>query len=371
MTVAIIGGGSSAHLLAVLLSGRGHKVRVMTSRPDEWERDLELKAGREVLRGRIEGATSSPFSAVEDADVAILCMPVHQYPVALANILPAIVRNPKCIVGVVYGQGGFNWMVHDICRRNSTSVFRHFAIGLLPWITRIKQYGRSAISYGPKYRNGIACSDDATFDYLQQNLLDDFSWSYWGTGRFERIPNFFTLTMTVDNQIIHPSRCFALMKGKPVWASKDEVPYFYRDFDDASADVLRGIDADYTTIRSAYFRQFPRLDNPFNLNYLELEHWSYGDHNPDIRASFVHSTTLGEIKPPLAQTPDGMWTIDVNHRFFRDDFAFGLEIAQWFGGQLGCDLPHIDRLVNWFRTEIEPCQEVRQTIRPVMEFREG
>lgn len=371
MVVSIIGGGASAHLLAVLLSGKGHRVRIMTSRPDEWERDLELEAGGEVLRGRIEGATSSPFDALEGAEVAILCMPVHQYPVALANILPAIVRNPKCIVGVVYGQGGFNWMVHDVCHRNSIPVFRYFAVGLLPWITRVKQYGRSAISYGPKYRNGIACSDDATFDYLQQNLLDDFSWNYWGSGRFERIPNFFTLTMTVDNQIIHPSRCFALSQQCSTWASKEEVPYFYRDFDDTSAEILRGIDADFTVLRRSYFERFPQLNNPYNLNYLELEHWSYGAHDPNIKDSFVNSKTLREIKPPIVQSQDGLWRLDVNHRFFRDDFAFGLEIAQWFGKQLGCDLPHIDRLVNWFRAEIEPRQEERQTIRPVMEFCEG
>ena len=371
MVVSIIGGGASAHLLAVLLSGRGHRVRIMTSRPDEWDRDLELESEGEVLRGRIEGATSSPFSAVEDADVAVLCMPVHQYPVALDNILPALARNPKCIVGVVYGQGGFNWMVHDVCRRNSISVFRHFAIGLLPWITRTKQYGKSAVSYGPKYRNGVACSDNDTFDLLQRSLLDDFSWSYWGKGKFERVPNFFTLTMTVDNQIIHPSRCFALSKKYLAWSSKEDVPYFYRDFDDASADVLCGIDLDYTALRRAYFARFPKLDNEYNLNYLELEHWSYGDHNPNIRASFVNSTTLREIKPPVIQSPDGLWRLDVNHRFFRDDFAFGLEIAQWFGKQLHCELPHVDQLVAWYRAEIRPRQDHRRMARPVIDFYEG
>ena len=342
MNVAIVGGGASAHLLGVLLARRGHDVRILTSRPQDWSTDLELETDDGVLRANISGVSSHPEIVLDKAKVAFLCCPVHQYPSALRKLLPGLVKNPDCIVGPVYGQGGYDWMVRDFCRKHSIPIFRHFAIGLLPWIARTLEYGHRAISYGPKFRNGIACSDSATFDFLKSNVLDDLSFNYWGCGRFEHVPNFLTLTLTVDNQIIHPSRCFALAQEHPYWSGKEEVPFFYKDFDKFSTDILCGVDEDYTTVRRAFFKKFPQFDNPFNLSYLELEHWSYGSHNPDIQASFVNSNTLSAIMPPVVQSSDGKWRLDINHRFFKDDFAFGLEIAQWFGSELGVALPHVD-----------------------------
>ena len=357
MNIALIGGGGSAHLLAVLLSVRGHRIRVLTSRPDVWSHTLTLKAAESELTGEIVGATADSTSILDGADVAFLCMPVHQYPNALAHLINGIYKNPHCIIGTVYGQGGFDWMVTHTCKGNGLPVCRHFAIGLLPWIVRVEEYGKKSISYGPKLRNGIACSDDETFAYLQRVLLDDLSYNYWGCGKFEKVPNFITLTLTVDNQIIHPSRCYGLMRESSYWESPSSIPYFYRDFDDFSTEILKGIDTDYTSVRDAYFNRVPRLRNAYDLDYLALEHWSYGSHNPDIRASFVHSETLREIRPPVVLGHDGRFRLDVEHRFFKDDFAYGLQIAQWFARQLNCDVPHIDMLIEWYLSEIQPRQK--------------
>lgn len=354
MRVCIVGGGSSAHVLAVLLAGRGHAVTMLTRRPREWAETLELEAEGVVLTGRIRGATDVPVEALRDAEVAILCMPVHQYPVALRWMAGGLRANPGCIVGTVYGQAGFDWMVHGLCRAEGLPPLACFAIGLLPWIARTRRYGRRAISYGPKARNGIACSDDATFARLQAGLLDDFSQSYWGCGAFERVPNFLTLTLTVDNQIIHPSRCYALAHEGATWARAEDIPYFYRDFDAFSAEVLRGVDADYAAVREALCGLCPAFRNPYCLDYLALEHWSYGSHNPDIRASFVNSKTLRDIKPPVHQGPDGTWGLDVTHRFFKDDIAYGLDIVQWFARHLGLALPHVARIVAWYERDIVP-----------------
>ena len=356
MTVAIVGGGASAHLLAVLLSGQGHMVRVLTSRPNDWARELELEVGDEVLRGRIQGASTDYTSTISDADIAFLCMPVHQYPNALNNIADGLRYNSKCIVGAIYGQGGFDWMVQDVCKRHGIPGVRHFAIGLLPWIARTKIYGKRSISYGPKLRNGIATSDIATFEYLQHNILNDLSQSYWGCGKFERVPNFMTVTLTVDNQIIHPARCYALASSGISWKNSDMIPYFYRDWDDYSAGILKGVDDDYTKVRKALFCQFPRLSSKYDLDYLSLEHWSYGSHNPDIKASFVNSTTLAQIKPPTIVSDEHEYVLDVNHRFFKDDFAFGLEICRWFADELKVDVPNVSRLIEWYRKNVQPLQ---------------
>lgn len=356
MNIAIIGGGGAAHLLGALLGNRNHRVRILSSRPEKWKSRIKLVDGENNIYGDIDKVSNDPDEVLHNAHVAVLCMPVHQYPHALGRIMPFLSKNPQCIVGTVYGQGGFDWMVRSIAEKNNLPVPPHFAIGLLPWIVRTLEYGETVVSYGPKLRNGIATSDDATYDFLDKNLLPDFSYSFWNMGHFERVPNFLTLTLTVDNQIIHPSRCYALaINGKP-WESLDEIPFFYRDWDDSSADVLRGIDNDYTNVRLALIERCPSLGNKYDLNYLALEHWSYGSHNPDIKASFVNSTTLRYIKPPVVME-EGKYIIDVNHRFFKDDFAYGLEICQWFADELGVDVPNVENIIKWYRKNVLPKQD--------------
>ena len=359
-TVAVIGGGASAHLLSVLLARQGHHVRIFSSRPREWNCNLELELpDGTILHGEVDGISSDANAILDGAGVAFLCMPVHQYPNALDSLMPALSRNKNCIVGSIYGQGGVDWMVNDVCRKAGIDTVRHFAIGLLPWIARTKIYGKRGISYGPKLRNGIACSDDSTYEFLQENLLPDLSYSHWGCGAFERVPNFLTLTLTVDNQIIHPSRCYALAQEFGAWATLDEIPYFYRDFDDLSTEVLKGVDNDYSLVRKAIADKVPNFDNPYNLNYLDLEHWSYGSNNPDIKSSFVNSSTLKAIKPPTVKCNDGRWRLNPDHRFFMDDFSYGLEICKWFADKLNCSVPYVERLIGWYEKEILPCQKER------------
>lgn len=44
------------------------------------------------------------------------------------------------------------------------------------------------------------------------------------------------------------------------------------------------------------------------------------------------------------------WTLDKNHRFFRDDINYGLCIAKWFADQLDIPTPMIDIILQWAKT---------------------
>lgn len=60
------------------------------------------------------------------------------------------------------------------------------------------------------------------------------------------VPNFLSLTLTPSNQIIHPGRVYGVFSqwdGKKVFSPK-EVPLFYEDMDDFSANMLELLDAE-------------------------------------------------------------------------------------------------------------------------------
>lgn len=63
-----------------------------------------------TYHGDINKCSSDFKDVIPDADLIFLCLPVHQYRVALKNLAPYINRDKKEVfIGTIYGQAGFNW----------------------------------------------------------------------------------------------------------------------------------------------------------------------------------------------------------------------------------------------------------------------
>ncbi len=352
--VTIVGGGSSAHVLISFLSGAGFTVNLLTRRPGDWSRRIETQLHsidgelKQTFDGELAKISDDPAHTIPEADFVVLCMPVCKYRIALHNVAPHLARDREVAVGTIYGQAGFDWMVDEIERKFDHRRLTTFAVGLIPWICRVIDYGKVGVTYGCKEVNVVAVSPPERFEALNENFLPAICERWLGTGAFRLSRSFLALTLSVDNQIIHPSRCYGLyLEHGGRWETEVEIPYFYRDFDDTSADLLRALDADYTTIREALKARYPEEHFEYMLDYLGLERLSYQSENTDIRESFTTSQTLGAIKPPTVPLEGGGWGIDVNHRFFTDDIFYGLAIAKWIADQLGLAVPTIDRIIAW------------------------
>ena len=374
LTTCIVGGGNSAHVLIPLLSEAGHRVHLLTRRPEAWSPegddggavfcdDTDGNTGEVMLtrEGRIDRKSSDPADVIPDADVVVLCMPVHQYRPALARIAPFINREKEEVfVGTVFGQAGFDWMVRsDVVKACQLNNVVAFAIGSIPWICRTTEYGRRGACYGPKVVNTVAVSPSDKFHKLDDIFLNDISYRPYQSGKF-RLGEFLDMTLTVDNQIIHPGRCYGLhLRYGGEWPTADDVPYFYRDFDEISADALRKLDDDYTKVREAVKKRFPNRDFRYMLSYLEMERLNHGSSNDDILVSLRDSRQLASIKTPAVEEEvdvddengekkkKTVWRLNRNHRFFDDDIPYGLLIAKWMGEKLGVETPFVDEVIVW------------------------
>lgn len=350
--ITIVGGGSSAHTLIPVLSKSKYKVNLLTSKPEQWDNIIETQyidpngIKKMSIFGEIETISDKPEDVIPDSEIIILCMPVHKYREALHNIAPYI-KGDKVFIGTIYGQAGFNWMVSEIIKTFDLKDITTFAIGLIPWICRISKYGKIGVTYGPKEFNVVAVSPDSDFEYLNNNFLSHICFDWFDTGKFHLADNFLSLTLSVDNQIIHTSRLYDLsQKTRGTWNSQDDVPYFYRDYTKSSATILKQLDNDYSLIRNKIKNIYPNVKFTYMLDYLELERLSYQSENSDILESFLKSKTLGQIKTPVIHDDD-KFIIDKNHRFFFDDIYYGLMIAKWFAEQLEIVVPTIDRILIW------------------------
>lgn len=352
--ITVVGGGASAHVLIPFLSGAGHEVQVLTRQPDRWSSDLRLELQsieQEVLQtfdGTLARVSDDPAEIIPQSDIVVLCMPVCAYRAALHQIAPHLRSDSEVAVGTIYGQAGFNWMVDEIAGKFGLESVVSFAVGLIPWICRVREYGSVGVTYGCKEVNVAAVRPRDRFQQLNDSFFTAICQQWLGKGSFEQSDSFLSLTLSVDNQIIHPSRCYGLFQrygGK--WGSWEEIPYFYRDFDEQSADLLRALDDDYSLVREGIRARFPDREFPYMLDYLGLERLSYKSANTDIRESFVTSETLGAIKPPVRQNEDGGWEIDTDHRFFTDDISYGVCIAKWMAQEMGLRVPTMDAIIEW------------------------
>ena len=354
LTITIVGGGSSAHTLIPLLSSSGYIVNLLTRKPDRWSRKIELQYQEfngDVIKkfhGELNKISSEPKDVINDANVIFLCMPVSQYRDALHRIAPHLNQERDVFVGTVYGQAGFNWMVDEIKSAFGLENVITFSFGLIPWICRVLEYGKIGITYGVKPMNVAAVEPKKYFTFLNENIFEKICLDWFGQGAFEQADKFISLTMSVDNQIIHPSRCYGLFKrygGE--WDKQEDIPFFYKDFDQLSADILKRLNADYSKIREGIREKYPEVKFTFMLGYLALDRLTNETEERSVLESFLSSETLGAIKTPTIKTEEGKWRIDTDHRFFTDDIHYGLCIAKWIADRLALDVPTIDEIIIW------------------------
>lgn len=352
--LVICGGGSSAHSLISFLKDSVFDVSIYTSKPDKWDSNVKLEyqdtMGEiiDTFWGELKKASNNPQELIPGADYIVFCMPVHKYREALKNIAPYIKKDKKVFIGTIYGQGGFNWMVNEIERKYFLSNIVTFSFGLIPWICRTIEYGKIGVTYGPKSTNYAAVYPKCYFGQVKEEFFDYICYKWFGKGKTEQSDNFLSLTLSVDNQIIHTSRCLGLYNvyGK-TWQREEDVPMFYKDYDDISANMLADLDSDYSKIRNKIKTMYPNNNYKYMMDYLSLERFSYQSQNIDIKESFVTSQTLIAIKTPVIQNEEGLWEIDKENRFFMDDIYYGNCIAKWIAEQMNINVPTIDNILKW------------------------
>lgn len=351
--LVVCGGGNSSHILIPFL--RDSIFDVYTSRPNQWSKTIELEwqdaSGKclDTYHGKIVAASNNASELFLDADYVVFCMPVHKYRVALHDIAPYLNKEKEVFLCTLYSQGGWNWMVNEIKLKYDLHNIVTFAFGLIPWICRIKEYGHKGVVYGvSKIANFAAVYPHRFFCQVTEELINPISHNKIVNERVEQSPNFLSLTMSADNQIIHTSRCLGLYKvyGKE-WDKKEDVPWFYKDWDDLSAEILRAVDAEYTSVKNAIRAKFPEKDFTYMRDYMELEQFGYNSEIHDIKASFTDFGTLDSIATPVVQNERGKWEIDKNHRFFLDDIYYGNCIAKWMAEHLNIETPTIDEILKW------------------------
>ena len=185
-------------------------MQLLTRQPQRWSEEIRLELQsidqevEETFDGTLSKISDDPADVIPRSDIVVLCMPVSSYRNALHQIAPFLRDDPAVYVGTIYGQAGFNWMVNEIVEKFGLGSVVTFAVGLIPWICRVREYGSIGVTYGCKVVNVAAVSPRDRFAELDDVFLSAICSQWLGKGKFEQSDSFLSLTLSVDNQIHSP-----------------------------------------------------------------------------------------------------------------------------------------------------------------------
>ena len=353
-TVALCGGGSSAHIL-IAMAGATQNIDVRA-----WVMESELEPFRtadELLcevsapdekdafscRGKAQ-YESDPAKVIPGADVVILCGPISIYPSWLKGIAPHL--GPDTIVGGLFLQGiHLPAMGRNLNFPGSTT---YFGFSLYPFASRIVKFGSHVKVLGAKTFVNICISgprDDEVIPFFQQLITAPME--------FRRLPHFLTCVMNTTNALTHPARMHGIFKdwnGPDTTWDEKEIPLFYEEMDDYSASSLERLNEEALQVRDAIAKRHPEIDLSAIKSRLEIFQ-AYGDNVGNalsLYTAYRSNRAYRGITAPVETTDiPGQVKCPAGHRYFQDDIPFGLCVFRYLADLVDVKTPEIDSLIDW------------------------
>ena len=331
MRITIVGGGNIGTQFAVHCAEKGHAVTVYTSKPDLFERHLNIVDEHNITthEGTIETATNDPETAFRNADMIISTLPSNLMKTVADTIYDHTGKNTA--IGVVPGSGGSECAFHRCIERGNT----FFGIERVPAIARLVQKGKTVRSTG--YRNELHVA--AIPSEKAAETADIIA------GIFDIpcvvIPCYLNLTMTPSNPILHTTRLRSIFRNWHEGVVYQNIPLFYEDWDDASSELLLACDEEVQAICKA----LPEFD----LKYVKSLRIHY--ESPTVEALTAKISSIPAFKgltTPVLKEADG-YIPDLHSRYFTADFSYGLSILQQIAAFAGISTPNIDETMAWYK----------------------
>lgn len=328
--ICICGGGSLGSVIAGVMSSKGYRVSMLTGHPGQWNRDIEVTDpdGR-TIAGRIEKVSSDPADVIPESQMVILCLPGSLIKEELLKIAPYV--SPGTFVGSVFSSTGFFFEAMDIMDKSVPL----WGFQRVPYIARVKDYGRSALLLGYKNEYNIAVerADDNDKEQFRQ----------WIESAFERpthlLNNYLEASLTNSNPLLHTSRLYSMFNQWQAGDSYDANVRFYADWTDEASELLIAMDRELFELIKVL---------PVSKTFLPTILDYYESHDaPSLSAKIRSIESFKNIMSPMVETADGRWIPDLNSRYFTEDFATGLKYVRDLAVKHNIQTPTIEKVYKW------------------------
>ena len=328
--ICICGGGSLGHVIAGWLSAKGKaEVSILSGKPHAWGAliDVHVPEGN-VLSDAIAAVSAEPSEVIPDADVVLMCFPGFMIPSALESIKPFL--HSKTFVGSVFSSTGFFFEAKKVLSHEQPL----WGFQRVPFISRVKEYGRSAnlLGYKPCYHIAV--------ENVSEQEKRDFSdlVANWFERPVHLLKNYYEASLTNSNPLLHTSRLYTMFGGGNEGKVYPRMIKFYEEWTVEAADMLIKMDAEF-------FKVLKHL--PVTEGYLPpiLEYYESVDAQ-SLAGKLSSISGFKGITSPMVQTDEG-WVPDFASRYFTEDFPYGLKYIWQLAHEKGIQVPNIDKVYKW------------------------
>ncbi len=357
--VLICGAGSSAHVLAGVISAKPdvevHTLTLSAVKAHQWQQLLDTAPVKIISRdgGRAQDTlignsvlvTNNPAEAARGCDIILFAVPAFLHWQYLTALEPYI--EDGCVIIGLPGQSGFEFEVRKVLgRKIDNCILMNF--DSLPWVCRIIEFGRIVQICGTKDRLVGAVQGDPLRARVR-NPLATLQRLLGETPKLVISGHLLGITLRSPNAYSHPPIMYGRWKD---WDGQalEQPPLFYHEIDEATADLLGKISEEVVETSKRLMEQYPQTDLSQVIPMYDWDLCCYGNDIKDktnLWTALRTNSGYADIRHPMIQTEDGKYLPDFNHRFLTEDVPFGLVVVRSIAGIAGVSTPHIDTVLSW------------------------
>ena len=322
MRIAVLGAGNMGTLLAAKLSFNNDVTLFTSNSLQSNIIDVYDKNEKLLFKSQKINISINNFDKLTDNDMIYVTYPSNIW-AQKQNEISNYIRSGTYVV-FVPAMGGKEYISNVVRNQSKIIGFQR-----VPYISRIKEKGKSVYMLDKKssiYISGIEVDNDNIIKIIEKDFGIE---CYY-------IENYLNLTLTPSNPILHTSRLYAMFNQTIEY---DYVPYFYRDWDIYSSQILFACDDE--------LQQICKSLNNINLSYvksLKLHYESYNEQQLVDKMKSIES--FKQIKAPMLKKGERFYP-DYDSRYFTEDFPYGLLIIKGFAVICNVDTPCIDKIIEW------------------------
>ena len=328
----IIGGGNIGTLLLAEFANKGYMPSVHTSDPKRWGDTIEVYDHHDSLCYSTSGftVTNDLKEAVSKADMIWITYPASMFEDIADKLYPLI--SPQQTLVILPGAGGAEFAFREVIKKGCSII----GFERVHSISRLKSYGHAVSMLGRKASlniGSIPASRASEFAPVIEELFD-MPCSYY--------ENYLNVTLVPSNPILHTTRLYSMFKDYTPGKEYEKNPFFYREWDDSSSEMLISCDQELQTLCKAFSK--------LNLKGVKSLCEHYESYTVDSMTKKISTiTAFKDLVSPLKKTETG-WIPDFSSRYFKSDFSYGLKIIKDIAGLTSVPISNINRIWDWYIT---------------------
>ena len=326
MKITICGGGNLGHVCAGFLANRGHKVSILTTKPQLWGKSLEIIAPDGNFVGQLASVSSDPNEVIPQAEIVLVCLPGFAIHDELEKIKPHLSK--ETIVGTVVSSTGFFFEAFEVL----PSDVPLFGFQRVPFISRTIEYGHKAELKGYKESLSVAIEQTENKAVIHKQLEDIFE------KPITLLDSFYEVSLSNSNPLLHPSRTYTMWKDWKPGVVYPRNPQFYAEWTIEASSLLIKMDEEFQNLLKALGLKPGCI--PTVLDYYE----STDAESLTLKLQSIKA--FQGIQSPMKEISGG-FIPDFTSRYFTEDFPYGMRFIIETAQKHNFPIPTIENVYQW------------------------